>query len=789
MTPAAWEKKPPFWKQVLFFFPVQLLLVHIRSSILLFSFLAVLTLVITGNILRISGGYLLFLDPEYLGRVSMSSYFIVGFAAGGFISAFNIASYLTHSRTFPFLATVARPFSRYSLNNFILPSLFLGIYLFQLWKFHQKNYPDPVLTYLRHGGSFMAGFIVFTAVTFSYFLAFGRDMRRIFGIDPENPSADTSSSSKKNWRIRPVRILLNPEKDKLEAVARALRKESWETATYLASPFRIRLARPTHHYNPEVLDRVFSESHFYAFLYSALTILSIFILGLLREKEWLILPAAAIFFLYFTLLMMFTGGLNYFFGRWSVLAFICLYVGYNVLTARGFLTTESRLYGLNYEKMSDYHPDSLARHYFKTPADTFQEKRWHEGILNKWKKKVSKGKPEDIYKPPIVFISCTGGGSKAATWTFYSLCWADSLLGGKLLQHTYLISGSSGGALGAAYLRELHYRRISGLLKGASLDSLTECIAADILNPVVGAMLLSDFFIPTGRFKYERFWYPKDRGYAFEKHFNQNTGYVLDRKFYDYATPEYNATLPIMIFSPTIINDGRRMLFCTQPLGFMTQKSLSRDTLSHIPKLEDIEFSKLCRQEGYRNISFLSVLRANATFPLVMPPVSLPTRPRIELMDAGFRDNYGIQNILKYIFHMRQWLNQNVSRIILLDVTDRLRHDQYLLKRRQRRWRSAIESLFTPFGGVLSNITTTQVYVNEQMLKFVAGSLSVPVHHVLFDLANEAKDEISVSFHLTSSEKKDIVSAVALQRNQNTLAALMRWLGVRKLKSFHTPSS
>lgn len=784
MTPA-WEKKPPLWKQVVFFFPVQLVLVHVRSSFLLLFFLLIITLVITGHVFRTAGGYLLFLDPEYLGQVSVTSFFIVGFAAGGFISAFNIASYLTHSRSFPFLATLSRPFSRYSLNNFILPTTFLAIYLFQLWKFHQKNYPDPWGPFLWHSGGFLSGFALFTLVTFSYFLAFGRDMRRIFGIDPDNPSSDTSGSPKKRLRIRPVQILLTPDKDRLEALSRALRRDSWETATYLAAPFKIRLARPTYHYNPEVLDRVFSESHFYAFLYALLTIVSIFVLGLFREHELLVLPAAAIFFLYLTLLMMVAGGLNYFFGKWSLLAFIVLYIGYNFLTARGLLVKESRLYGLDYHNSVTYHPDSLARALQLNRSDSANDARLHEKILDNWKKRVAGGRPSESFKPPIIFIGCTGGGSKAATWTFYSLSWADSLLGGKLLQHTYLISGSSGGALGAAYLRELHYRRLTGLLKNASLDSLTECIAADILNPIVGTMLLSDFFIPTGRFTYEGHIYPKDRGYAFEKRFNENTGFVLNRKFYDYAPAEANATIPLMIFSPTVINDGRRMLFCTQPLGFIPQKPLARDTFSHLPKIEDIEFRRLCTGPGSRDISFLSVLRANATFPLILPAVALPTRPRVELMDAGFRDNYGLQNIIKYIFCLRDWLNKNVSRIIILDVTDRLRHDQYMI-RKKRRWRSTLETIFTPFGGVFSTITTNQVYVNEQMLKFVSASLQVPVHHVRFDLANEARDEISVNFHLTRAEKKEIQSSVALRVNQNTLKALSRWLGVKKYKSFYT---
>jgi len=781
----AWDKKPPFWKQIIFFFPIQLFLVHVRSSILLFVFLLLLSLVISGQITKSLGGPLLFLDPEYLGYVGITSYFIVGFACGGFISAFNIASYLTHSRNFPFLATLSRPFSRYSLNNFILPGIFLSIYYYQLWKFHQKNYPGDIWVFFKHSVGFLGGFALFTIVTLSYFFAFGRDMRRIFGIDPDNPEKDTRFSTRKNMRIRPVQILLQPDKDKLEAITRTLRRESWETATYLSGFFKIRLARPTHHYNPLVLDRVFSESHFYAFLYSLITILSLIVLGLFREYELLVLPAASYIFLYLTFLMMVAGGLNYFFGKWAVFSFIVLYFLYNFLAARQIISTESQIFGLNYENRTPYNPDSLTDALYESASiDTFQDLRHHEKILNQWKKKVAGSKPSGNFKPPIIFIACSGGGSKAATWTFYSLSWADSLLGGRLLKHTFLFSGSSGGALGASYLRELYYRQKSGLLRSVDLDSLTDCIAGDILNPLIATMLLSDFLIPTGKFQYDNIEYTKDRGYAFEAALNKNTGFILDKKFFDYENAEVNASIPMMIFAPSIIEDGRRMIFCTQPLSFLSVKHKSLDKYEHLPKIEDVEYRKLFKTKNSRNISFLSVLRANATFPFVMPPIVLPTTPTIRLMDAGIRDNYGIQTTIKYIHAVRNWLNKNVSQVVILEVSDKLRHDRQRLKQK-RNWKSAIESFFSPIGGIFSNITGTQVYLNEQMTSFVASTLTIPLIHLKFDLDNSAKEEISMSLHLTEAEKKEIKSAVGNEFNQITLLQLAKILKVKKLSGFH----
>jgi hypothetical protein len=60
------------------------------------------------------GFHYLFLDPEYFGKVTFFSFFLIGIALGGFIFVWNITSYILNSFRFPFLATFERPFLRYT---------------------------------------------------------------------------------------------------------------------------------------------------------------------------------------------------------------------------------------------------------------------------------------------------------------------------------------------------------------------------------------------------------------------------------------------------------------------------------------------------------------------------------------------------------------------------------------------------------------------------------------------------------------------------------------------------
>ena len=81
--------------------------------------------------------------------------------------------------------------------------------------------------------------------------------------------------------------------------------------------------------------------------------------------------------------------------------------------------------------------------------------------LEKWKNKWS-----DPKKQKMVFLCVSGGGQRAALWTVNSLLKADSMLEGTLLDQSFLITGASGGAIGAAYYRELDRQGLINEKKG-----------------------------------------------------------------------------------------------------------------------------------------------------------------------------------------------------------------------------------------------------------------------------------------------------------------------------------
>ena len=105
----------------------------------------------------------------------------------------------------------------------------------------------------------------------------------------------------------------------------------------------------------------------------------------------------------------------------------------------------------------------------------------------------------------------------------------DSATGGKLFDQAALITGSSGGVIGASYYRELAYRTTRGEALDLANPKYLENISKDNLNPIIFSLLVSDLFIRYQSFKYGGFQYKKDRGYAFEQQLNKNTEFILDK--------------------------------------------------------------------------------------------------------------------------------------------------------------------------------------------------------------------------------------------------------------------
>ena len=234
-----------------------------------------------------------------------------------------------------------------------------------------------------------------------------------------------------------------------------------------------------------------------------------------------------------------------------------------------------------------------------------------------------------------------------------------------------MITGASGGMFGAAYFRELsRLREYQDSTINPDDQKYTDAISGDLLNPLFSSFVARDLFSPAQKFKVGDYEYIKDRGYAFEQKLNENTGGVLDRQLRDLEPEEAAAQIPLMLFSSVITRDSRTMLISTQPISFLMRPVFDSNRIKTIDP-DAVDFGNFFYKQDPMNVRMLTALRMNATFPYVLPNVWLPSEPVIDVMDAGFRDNFGEQVGIRFVHVFHDWIQENTRGVLLIQIRDR----------------------------------------------------------------------------------------------------------------------
>lgn len=597
----------------------------------------------------------LFLAPEYLNTISFWSYMIMGFSIGGFVMTYNITGYIINSGRFQFIASLRRPFVVYCINNSLIPLIFMLYYIYKVIFYHLENETSSATEISIYVLGIIVGYTLNVIVSLTYFLSTNKNIFTLLGIKPDQESG------------KPISTLFLRD----ENLYNFLRKrEKWHVESYLNSPFDVRPAKDISHYDTEMLRSITKHNHLNASFFEILVFISYIVLGLFHENAFFIIPASASVILFFTMILIILSALHTWLKGWTTFAFIILLVIINLLSKSQVFSYANMAYGLNYNtEKAEYSLKELNKLRLNEEHIKNDKKNSIE-ILNAWKKNTNEKKPK------LIFLNTSGGGSRAMMWTYFTLHHLDSIFDDNFFKNVHLISGSSGGMIGAAYYRELYLQEKQAKTNFKNSYEHVENMGRDLLNPIAFSIATNDFFIRMKTYNDGKYTYLKDRGYAFERQLLINTNNVLDKRMRDYVAPEKAAEIPMMIFAPTITNDGRRLLIASQPISYLSYNLPKSNTLNN-PIVENVEFTRLFKQQDAMNLKFTSAIRMSATFPYIMPSVTLPTNPQIEVMDAGVRDNYGALTTFKYMHTFKEWINENTSGVIIIQIRDKEKNKKY----------------------------------------------------------------------------------------------------------------
>lgn len=692
------------------------------------------------------GADALFFAPEYLGNVNMLGALIVGVAMGVFIMSWNITTFILHSKRCKFLATTTKPFLKYCINNALGPLLFIAFYVIKLVAFDKRNELMGVAEITGILGGLFTGFTLVLLISFIYFFGAERTILRSIAPVVGNPEQFIE--------------LYNPVKNK-QADGFGMK-----VSYYLSGRFRFRKARNVSHYSQDFLDMVFKRHHFAAIISIILAFIFLAVIGFFLDDKFFEVPAAASIFVFCAAATAVIGALTYFLQSWSLPFVIVLIFFLNILYNNDVIDPRNKAYGLNYINKTErpqYNKQSLQQ--LCTPQKMEADKNNMLAVLQNWKQK------QTSEKPVMVFINVSGGGLRSATFVMNTLQRLDSATKGRLMQQTFLITGASGGMLAATYYRELYRQKKSNAGINPGNPDYTHNIAQDLLNPVFSSMIARDIFAPAQKFTVGEYNYVKDRGYAFEKRLGANSDQMLNIQLKDYANDEHNATVPLMIFNSTISRDGRAMMTCTQPLSFMMKPFIYAADTAAAP--DAVDFAAFFKKQNPYNLRLLTALRMNATFPYVLPNVWLPTNPVIDVMDAGLHDNFGQETTLRFIEHFKNWLQQNTSGIVIIQLRDR-RMDNF-----QQPFENTgiTDVLIKPATMLQHNWYKLQDYSETNQYSYLHDGLDTLLHKINFVYLPEKEEQgAALNFHLTAREKRDVMNSFNNPHNQRSLKQVIHAL-------------
>lgn len=729
-----------FW----FSLPVQLLLLHFKKYQVLLVFWYVLFATINGSFMHRFGAHMLFLYPEYLGKVDLLSTLLVGAGYAIFVLCWNITTFILCSNQFRFLAATTQPFLKYTINNGIIPLAFLLFYLVRAVQFARMQELLPWQSILALCGGFLLGFAFIMAVGLLYF--FGAD-RTIY----KRMSVQTKKTLAAKHQPLPNRKRRNGSFIRID----------W----YLSASLRLRQPRNVSHYTHEFLERIFSQHHLSS-IFSVLLVFGLLIVaGLWQDNALMQLPSAGSIMVFFAILIAVAGGISYFLGQWSLLVAALFLWGLNVLYQKNILDPRNKAYGLQYEGVTKPLYTSAALVASAGPKNLALDSAHYIALLNTWKSKQA------TPKPTLVLMAVSGGGTRAAMFTTHALRYLDSSTNGHLQGATFLISGASGGMLGAAWFRELKWRYQQAGKQPPIPKTLTDAIGKDLLNPLFSSFVTRDLLKPAQFFTYQHKRYIKDRGFAFEQKLNSNTFGWLNKPLKAYAQAESSAQIPLLLASAVITRDGRKIIFTNHPARFLTASP--QMGLQKAPYPDGIDFKSFFKEQNADQIRFLSVLRMNATFPYVLPNVWLPTQPVVDVMDAGFRDNTGLEICIRFAWYFKKWIAENCSHVLIVQTRDKP----------EGGWENPYESdnifdlVAKPALLTQNNLFQFQEYEQLRKLTMLEEGLRPLFKRVVLEYTPTKKQAgASLSFHLTKSEQVDIENALLLPQNQHSFHEIKKLL-------------
>lgn len=729
------------------FLPIQLVLLHFRRNQILLLFWLIMFATISQIFATNFGAYNLFLSPQYLGKNNFIAYLFLGMTFGVFTMSWHITTFIIHSKRIVFLAYTRHAFLKYCINNSIIPIVFVIFYCIKTFIFLNQEEGISVFKISTWLFSYVFGMAITFLISILYFFNLGKDIFKTTVEKFANPSAIR--------RFIPY--------DQLDADYYRL-----TVTAFLTGTFKIKTVKSIKgNTSLRLLSEVLNRHHRNAIFAIIIAFVTLIIIGIFMDYPIFKIPAGAGFLLLFSILIAGLGMFKYFLKTWELLGWIIVFTVFAVLINFKVLDFRNHVVNLDYfgEKEPEYSYQSL--------KNTFTDSAY---IIDKEKETIRlknwfSARNEE--KQKVIIISSSGGGSRSAFWTFRALQVADSMTQGALFKNSLLITGASGGMLGASYWRNLYavHPKLSFYNDKESIQ-YTDGIGGDLLNSVVLGLATIDVLSPFNKINFKAWRNNKDRALIFENTLTEMTDSILSGSIQKFVNQENQGNLPLLLPYATILNDGRKIIFASRTMSFLTRGKLQLGSAN--PSIDAVDFLSFFQNQGAENMSINSALRMSASFPVILPITNLPSQPRIQILDAGLRDNFGDEVVWRYIISMEEVLQKIASEIIILQIRDTEESNPKPI----RATASFLGYFTDPFFSIQTNWNAFQSYktsYHDDVISSFNSDLKITKKILSYTPVQE-NNKVPINFYLTSKQKEDILQAIKSSKNQKVFLELQELL-------------
>jgi hypothetical protein len=374
-------------------------------------------------------------------------------------------------------------------------------------------------------------------------------------------------------------------------------------------------------------------------------------------------------------------------------------------------------------------------------------------------------------RPRLALIATSGGGIRAAAWTAQVLQELDRQIDG-FARHVRLVSGASGGMVGAgAWVAALNEQG-----KVEAGFELAQAMRRDSLSPVTLALLL-----PFG----------DGRGRALERAWIAHTGeHILGKSFEQLKEGEAQGWRPSLIFTPMIVEDGRRLLVSNLDLSSLVVSGANvlvpEDPTEAQPQarlsVSGVQLFQLFPgRQGQLMVA--TAARMSASFPYMSPAAKLPTQPTVRVVDAGYYDNYGVDILAMWMHQHRQWIRECTSGVILIQIRDHLDIKRLALLGDSkplppRGLADEVAGLTSPPEAVLNAREASMSFRNDELIRVLHEEFNPPEGPGLFaTVAFDFSETAPLSWVLSSGDIRRLECSTRSEGFQRRVRRVREWLG------------